>query len=150
MKIKKTIAHLLYPLVKIYWKLFGKPHEGVRAIIVHNDRVLLVRQSYGSEKWRLPGGFVKEGEKPKDALRREMKEELELMVKHLSYRGAKSIGNDDAPTIIHTFVVETDQTDLHPASIEITNARWFPRKNLPKESFRAQELINHVIPTEHE
>ncbi|MEV6832114.1 NUDIX hydrolase [Amycolatopsis sp. NPDC051102] len=39
-------------------------------------RVLLVEPNYGSETWEIPGGGLEEGESPRSAARREIKEEL--------------------------------------------------------------------------
>ncbi len=41
-------------------------------------RVLLVEPNYGSETWEIPGGGLDEGESPRGAARREIKEELGL------------------------------------------------------------------------
>jgi 8-oxo-dGTP diphosphatase len=43
------------------------------------DRIMLVRPTY-KEHWEIPGGYVEEGESPRDACRREITEELGLVV----------------------------------------------------------------------
>lgn len=48
-----------------------------KAIIVHNDKVLLMRDSREvDEIWEIPGGRLNEGEEPKAGLARELREEL--------------------------------------------------------------------------
>lgn len=42
-------------------------------------RIMMVRPSYKDE-WEIPGGFVEEGETPSEACRREVREELGLLV----------------------------------------------------------------------
>lgn len=60
-----------------------KPMVGVAAVIFREDRVLLVQRgrppAYG--KWSLPGGLVELGESLKDALQREVLEEVGLVVR---------------------------------------------------------------------
>jgi 8-oxo-dGTP diphosphatase len=46
------------------------------AIFDGANRILLVRQGYGSRRWSTPGGRVKPGESPVAALRRETNEEI--------------------------------------------------------------------------
>jgi 8-oxo-dGTP diphosphatase len=52
----------------------------VAAFINHNHSFLLARRAYGNLKgyWEFPGGKVHRAEKPFDALKREIKEELNL------------------------------------------------------------------------
>lgn len=50
--------------------------EAVRAFLFHEDKFLLVQQHSGV--WVPPGGGIEGGEKPLQALRRELKEELSL------------------------------------------------------------------------
>lgn len=50
--------------------------------IVFNDQneVLLFKHTYRAHAWSLPGGYLKSGEHPKEALEREIKEESGLVV----------------------------------------------------------------------
>jgi ADP-ribose pyrophosphatase YjhB (NUDIX family) len=51
----------------------------VAAIIVQREQVLLVRLA-GEDFWFLPGGRVEQGESAADALRRELREELDVAI----------------------------------------------------------------------
>ena len=50
--------------------------------IIFNDKneVLLFKHTYRTHAWSLPGGYLKAGEHPRDALEREIKEESGLIV----------------------------------------------------------------------
>lgn len=50
----------------------------VAAIIIKDNRLFATQRGYGEWKdwWEFPGGKIEEGEAPKDALKREIREEL--------------------------------------------------------------------------
>lgn len=54
---------------------------GVTAIIFNEkNEILLFKHVYRSHSWSLPGGYLKAGEHPREALEREIKEESGLVV----------------------------------------------------------------------
>lgn len=59
-----------------------KTIEVVAAIIRRGDSVFATQRGYGDFKdgWEFPGGKVEAGESPEDALRREIREELETEI----------------------------------------------------------------------
>ncbi len=107
-------------------------HVGALCVIERDDgAMLLLRQSYRRrEAWGFPGGLLKRGEDPADAVRREVQEELgvELEV-------------DDAPMVVVD--AGTRRVDViyrgrlpgdevpAPRSPEIVEVRWFPPSGLP-------------------
>ena len=50
--------------------------------IIFNDKneILLFKHTYRTHSWSLPGGYLKSGEHPREALEREIKEESGLVV----------------------------------------------------------------------
>ena len=56
-----------------------KTIEVVAAIIIRDDQVFATQRGYGEWKgwWEFPGGKMEAGESPQEALRREIREELE-------------------------------------------------------------------------
>lgn len=55
-----------------------KPIEVVAAIIIKDGMLFATQRGYGEWKdwWEFPGGKIEAGEAPKDALKREIREEL--------------------------------------------------------------------------
>jgi len=82
-------------LTKI-WKMLRLPKElqlfvmrffqdqflvGVTGIILNDKKeILLFKHTYRSHAWSLPGGYLKSGEHPREALEREIREESGLVV----------------------------------------------------------------------
>ena len=64
-----------------------KTVEVVAAIIKKEDKIFITRRGYGEfiDMWEFPGGKVEEGETKEEALKREIKEELELHIENLKY-----------------------------------------------------------------
>lgn len=63
-------------------KVSRKRIEVVAAIIQDGERIFATQRGYGEFKdgWEFPGGKIEEGETPEQALKREIKEELDTEI----------------------------------------------------------------------
>ena len=65
-----------------YYKTLPKKRMGVGALILNEkDELLIVKPSY-KDHWSVPGGVVDEGESPRNACVREVKEEIGLDIEN--------------------------------------------------------------------
>lgn len=61
----------------VWWRVRRPVLNGCRVLAFDDEeRVLLVRHSYGSRRWMLPGGGFSPREEPLDAAQRELREEV--------------------------------------------------------------------------
>ena len=117
--------------LKLYWRIIQPFTIGVRALVI-NDKghVLLVKHTY-CDLWYLPGGGVNKREPLICAIKRELKEELNLNVKdspsllatYSNFFGYKS-------DFISIFVIK--EFDLTPKqNLEIEDWAFFDPKDIP-------------------
>lgn len=71
----RLAARLAYQLLRLSWRIRRPVTLGVKALLVADDDVVLVRHTY-QPGWLLPGGGIRRGETPEEAVRRECAEEL--------------------------------------------------------------------------
>jgi 8-oxo-dGTP diphosphatase len=68
-----------FRLARLWWGFAHPSHEGAQVAVYVGADLLLVRQSY-RVGWHLPGGGIKRGETPEVAARRELAEEIGIVV----------------------------------------------------------------------
>lgn len=82
MPVNILIYRLMHPLLRLYWFVV-RPHTyGVKVIIQRDDKILLIRNSYGNRGlWTFPGGGYRTSkEAAEEAVIREVNEELSLQL----------------------------------------------------------------------
>ena len=103
---------------------------GAGAVIVHDDRVLLVRNIHGVTKGRylLPAGRVEPNELPDHAAAREAFEETNLRVEIAGLVGVRLwVMDDDEHNYFFMFLAKlrSPVSELRPNLAEIDDARFF-------------------------
>ena len=105
--LKKLLIPIAYRLLTVYWWLFRPDTYGVKSLVWYDGRVLLVRHSYATRVWKVPGGSMKKSEPPEEAILRELEEELQIEPKGLhriGEYGSKSQYRKDNVTCFSVYI----------------------------------------------
>ncbi len=114
----------------------------VAALIVRDGNILVCQRTRHQSmplKWEFPGGKIEEGEQPRDALRRELEEELGIQasvgeevarIRH-DYRGGGTVE-------LRFFVVEEFLGEIENRIFR--DVRWAKRADLPCYDFLDADL----------
>ena len=78
------ITKLKFIIARFYWRVFKPRTLGVRLLLIRDNKVLLVKHTYLQELY-LPGGGVKNNECFEEAIRREIKEELNFDLEEFEF-----------------------------------------------------------------
>jgi 8-oxo-dGTP diphosphatase len=114
------------------------PLVGVGAVIVQENRVLLIRRGQPPllGEWSLPGGVLECGETLREAVIREAREETGLTVETGEMLGVyeRIIRTEDGRVryqyVLIDFLCRPASGDLKAAS-DAADVRWFTREELP-------------------
>ncbi len=136
MRARRQGYRLAFWVLSVWW-FVRRPHQlGVKCVLTDGRRVLLVRHTYGSDEWELPGGRPKRHEAALNAARREMHEELGLTIDGWSELGqlkVRQYHREDTVTILHA---ELSAPTLRLDYAELAAAEWFDREALPPDRGR--------------
>jgi len=95
------------------------------------DRLLLVRHSYGTTKWSMPAGGMHRSEDPEAAIRREIHEELGVGLHDLRLVQQREEMLYGARNHVWLFTARVTDT-LRPDNREVTHAHFFALDQLPE------------------
>lgn len=137
MKLWDFIGHSIYRLSWPVINLIPIKNLRVRCLVISENEVLLTKDWFGSNRWRLPGGGVKRGETPEETAIRELGEEFALkasemdakLIGRLSHRRTKL--RLSIPIVLVKLKSKTPD-QVRPISRSISYAKWFKLDRLPK------------------
>ena len=101
-----VLRKLGYRVYRLYLAVARPITVGVRAVLVREGQVLLVRHTY-QDHWYLPGGGVKKGETLVEALERELWEEVGATCQDLGLLGVYSNFYEHKSDHVAVFVCTT-------------------------------------------
>lgn len=125
------------------------PLVGVGGVVIHRDRVLLIRR--GSEplkgEWSIPGGMLELGEPLEDGVRRELEEETGLAVDPLECilvfdRIMREGQRVKYHYVIVDYLCRRKRGRLRSAS-DVVDARWVRREDMPQ--YHLTDMATAVI-----
>ena len=132
-RIRRLGFQVAHALLRVWWLVRRPAMYGVKCIVSNGDALVLVRHAYGNHAWELPGGGIKRGERPLDAARREMAEELGIETDDWRSLGEAWATVYHRRDTLYCFQAEVRSRELSVELAELADARWFPRDELPPD-----------------
>jgi 8-oxo-dGTP diphosphatase len=114
----------------------------VAAVIERDGRVLICQRKTGSRhalQWEFPGGKVEPGETHRDALARELREELQIEAVIGEELGRYDVRDADGPAIRLVFFAVTGFTG-EPVNLDFEQIQWAERKTLTGYDFLSGDV----------
>lgn len=104
--------------------------EVVAAVIKSGDKILATQRGYGEFKdgWEFPGGKMEEGETPEEALRREIREELDVEISVDAFIHTVEYDYPAFHLTMHCYLCTL--RDDHFTLLEHEAAKWLTKENL--------------------
>ena len=118
-----------------------KTIEVVAAIIQQNNKIFVTRRGYGEfeNMWEFPGGKMEMGETRGEALRREIKEELELDIDISKYLTTVEYGYPNFHLKMHCFICTICGGKLHLNAHN--DAKWTTLEELDKLNWVPADIL---------
>ena len=123
---------IILPIIKLYWYIFRPKTSGVKCVIEHSGKILFIRNNYGKKKWNFPGGGIRKNEDPRDAVKREVKEETGLDIYDIKFLGNFVSELEYKRDKVYCFSAKTNIDKLNLHKYEIIEGDWFFSKEIPE------------------
>ena len=117
-----------------------KTIEVVAAVILRDGRVFATQRGYGDFKdyWEFPGGKMEKGESREDALKREIREELEADISVDSFIDTVEYDYPKFHLILHCFLCSLKTKKVH--LLEHESSRWLSADELDSVDWLPADL----------
>jgi 8-oxo-dGTP diphosphatase len=123
----------------------SQPRFAVTAGAVVRDergRVLLLKHVLRKGSgWGVPGGFLKAGEQPEEAIRRELREETGLELDSVELAFVRALRDVNQIEIIFRAGMRSEALARVEKGFEIDRAEWFAMDSLPESISEDQRRI---------
>lgn len=120
---------------------FMKTIKVVAAVIKRNNKIFVTQRGYGEFKdgWEFPGGKVEKGETKEEALIREIKEELDTVIKVDSYLDTIEYDYPDFHLSMDCFVCSIVEGNL--VLKEHEDSKWIKKEEIDTLNWLSADLI---------
>lgn len=127
-----------------------KKIEVVAAIIIEDNKIYCARRANKGEvalKWEFPGGKIEAGENPKDALIREIQEELNATIKVDSFFKTVEHQYESFFITMHSYICSLDKGSLTIS--EHVEDKWLEIKDMDSLDWAPADIpiVNKIIAT---
>ena len=144
--VRALVHRVGYRVLQVWWFVRRPAMSGVKCAVTDGGRVLLVRHTYGSRSWDLPGGKIRRHEPPLAAARREMHEELGVRIEAWESLGQLQVIYDHRRDTLNCFRAERDGRTITIDRGELRKAKWFDRDALPDDRGQFVDAILARLP----
>lgn len=138
----KSLLPISYKLMKFYWFVFRPERVGAKVVVCCQEEILFVRHNYAGGNWTFPGGGVDRGEEPAEAAARELGEELGLKNIEVNFCGVVKNNREYKKDTINVFYTEVNSKEIKVDPIEISEAKWFNKNQLPQLTELNQAILS--------
>jgi len=151
-QFKRFVMRMAYLGLKTKWWFTRPISMGVRIMLIDDERVIMIRQTYYKDGWYFPGGLVDRGETPLEAAKREAFEEvgatchseprlLGIFTQYVEFKSDHVV----------LFVCDDFSLSEKSASWEVEQIQAFRLTELPKNSSpggrrRVAEYLDGALP----
>lgn len=120
---------------------FMKTIKVVAAVIKRNNKIFVTQRGYGEFKdgWEFPGGKVEKGETKEEALIREIKEELDTVIKVDSYLDTIEYDYPDFHLSMDCFICSIVEGNL--VLKEHEDSKWIKKEEIDTLNWLPADLI---------
>ncbi|HEY4488903.1 MAG TPA: NUDIX domain-containing protein [Candidatus Paceibacterota bacterium] len=128
-----------------YWFITRPTTRGAKAVIFNDGKILLVRLTYYPNSWTLPGGTVDKGETPREALIRECKEEVGIVLEGPEHIGNLYIEQQYKKDTVSVFKAVVNSFAVVVDRREVAEAQWYDLGALPPMGKNGKAMLNLVL-----
>ena len=129
-KLWALLGRGLYVFVRLIIGRLLRDTERTRVLVIHGDKVLLIKDWVGNGQWGLPGGGVHKNELAVDAAVRELREETGLQIdpSQLRLAGSYNYDHNGFRFRYQLFIVSVSTQPVVAARWpEVVQVAWIPR-----------------------
>lgn len=122
------------------FRFYFNPVPTVALILENeNEEILLVKRKFAPKKgfWDLPGGFINWQETAEEAIKRELKEEINIKINNINLLGTyvgfypyKGIKYQPLCLIFYGKIAKSKINNLKPAD-DVSSFQFFPKNKIP-------------------
>jgi ADP-ribose pyrophosphatase YjhB (NUDIX family) len=128
------------------FRAYANSEPTASALCVDDEgHLLLARRGRGpfTGSWDFPGGFLGEGEHPRDGLRRELKEETGVEIEPLEFLGVwidRYSEDESGPATLNFYWTARIAGGEPEANDDVAELRWFAPSEIPREELAFRHL----------
>lgn len=137
------VYRLAHRLRRVYWFVRRPRTFGVKCVVEHDGRWLMIRNSYGGGAWTFPGGAIDAVETPEAAAIREVAEEVGVELATVEPIGDYFSTRQHKRDTVYCFRASVHAPDIVIDPAEIAEAAWIDPRSLPESRGNA---VDQIVP----